>query len=114
MKTTGFSRRRRPDIVAEEVVAVLMQKGTYGFKDLFDLVYARLLARNMTSGGEEMLRLRAYEKLQEFVHQGAVKKVGKEYTGVTSALIPMRADLLARAQAGAASKAAASSQSSPG
>jgi len=40
----------------------------------------------MAGGGEEMLRLRAYEKLQNFVQAGMVKKVGKEYRGVGSAI----------------------------
>src|SRR5436190_9978139 len=98
MKTSqGFSRRR-PDIVAEEVVAVLSNKGTFGFKDLFDQVYGKLVERNITSGGEEMLRLRAYEKLQDLVRQGAVKKTGKEYTGIASALETVRSNLKKRAE----------------
>jgi hypothetical protein len=34
-----------------------------------------------------MLRLRAYEKLQNLVQAGIVKKKGKEYTGIASALV---------------------------
>ena len=34
-----------------------------------------------------MLRLRAYEKLQNLVQAGIVKKTGKEYRGVTAALV---------------------------
>ncbi|MEZ5429785.1 MAG: hypothetical protein R3F31_01100 [Verrucomicrobiales bacterium] len=34
------------------------------------------------SGGEEMLRLRAYEKLQNLVTRGLVEKNGKEYRGM--------------------------------
>jgi len=45
-----------------------------------------LYARNAASGGEEMLRLRAYEKLQNLVARGAVKKNGKKYKGLPSAL----------------------------
>jgi len=45
-----------------------------------------LRARNAASGGEEMLRLRAYEKLQNLVARGAVKKNGKKYKGLPSAL----------------------------
>jgi hypothetical protein len=43
------------------------------------------------SGGEEMLRLRAYEKLQNLVSRGMVKKSGKKYRGLASlakALVP--------------------------
>ena len=36
-----------------------------------------------------MLRLRAYEKLQNLVSCGAVKKTGKIYTGNTVALAAM-------------------------
>jgi hypothetical protein len=34
-----------------------------------------------------MLRLRTYEKLQNLVRQGQVKKTGKKYKGVTNALL---------------------------
>ena len=82
MKTTyGFSRRG-PDRVAEELASVLSKKTALGFKDLFDIVHANLRARNAASGGEEMLRLRLYEKLQNFVQAGFAKKTGKEYRGV--------------------------------
>ncbi len=66
LKKNAFSRRV-PDLVTEELVAVLS-------------------ARNAASGGEEMLRLRAYEKLQNLVARGAVKKNGKKYKGLPSAL----------------------------
>ena len=38
-----------------------------------------------------MLRLRAYEKLQNLVQAGVVKKVGKEYKGVAAALVTFMA-----------------------
>ena len=82
-KKNAFSRRL-PDLVTEELVAVLMQKNSYEFKELFDLVHANLRARNAASGGEEMLRLRAYEKLQTLVSRGMVKKTGKKYKGLAS------------------------------
>jgi hypothetical protein len=86
MKTTyGFSRRG-PDHVVEELATILSTKAPFEFKSLFSLVHANLRARNAASGGEEMLRLRAYEKLQNLVHAGFVTKVGKKYTGVTTAL----------------------------
>jgi len=52
------------------------------FKQLFDIVHENLRARNAASGGEEMLRLRAYEKLQNLVARGMVKKTGKKYRGL--------------------------------
>ena len=86
MKTTyGFSRRG-PDRVAEELATVLTSKSSFEFKSLFAIVHANLRARNAAGGGEEMLRLRAYEKLQNLVQAGVVKKVGKEYKGVAAAL----------------------------
>ena len=82
-KKNAFSRRL-PDLVTEELVAVLTSKNSYEFKELFDLVHSNLRARNAASGGEEMLRLRAYEKLQTLVSRGMVKKTGKKYKGLAS------------------------------
>ena len=58
----------------EELVAVLSNPTAFEFKPLFEIVYAKLRTRNLVSGGEEMLRLRAYDKLQTLVNQGMVKK----------------------------------------
>jgi len=86
MKTTyGFSRRG-PDRVAEELAAVLSTNASFEFKALFTVLFANLRARNAAGGGEEMLRLRAYEKLQNLVQAGIVKKNAKEYRGVPAAL----------------------------
>ena len=82
-RKSGFSRRL-PDLVTEELVAVLSKKTSLEFKQLFDVVHERLRARNAASGGEEMLRLRAYEKLQNLVSRGMVKKTGKKYKGLAS------------------------------
>lgn len=84
-KKNAFSRRI-PDLVTEELVAVLSQRGSFEFKQLFDVVHVNLRARNAASGGEEMLRLRAYEKLQNLVARGLVKKNGKKYKGMAAAL----------------------------
>ena len=59
-----------------------MKKKTYEFNDLFEAVYENLKLRNAVSGGEEMLRLRAYEKLQNLVSRGMVEKNGKQYRGL--------------------------------
>ncbi|MCE9587543.1 MAG: hypothetical protein K8R57_04435 [Verrucomicrobia bacterium] len=83
-RKSAFSRRL-PDLVTEELVAVLSKKGTsFEFKQLFDVVHDRLKKRNAASGGEEMLRLRAYEKLQHLVSRNMVKKSGKKYKGLVS------------------------------
>lgn len=84
MSTTRRTRfsRRVPDHVTDELVVVLSDQQTFGFNDLFEVVYENLKARNAVSGGEEMLRLRAYEKLQNLVTRGLVEKNGKEYRGL--------------------------------
>lgn len=84
-RRSGFSRRV-PDLVTEELVTALSRRTSYEFKQLFDIVHENLRARNAASGGEEMLRLRAYEKLQNLVACGAVRKTGKKYRGLPSAL----------------------------
>ena len=66
------------------MAVVLSNKASYEFKALFDVVHANLRARNAASGGEEMLRLRAYEKLQNLVQAGIVKKSARN----TGALLP--------------------------
>jgi hypothetical protein len=93
-KFSSFSHRG-PDTVTEELVDVLLDARPYEFKALFGIVHAGLRARNAVSGGEEMLRLRAYEKLQDLVRQGRVKKAGKEYKGVPKALRAFSEDLKA-------------------
>lgn len=81
-KRTRFSRRL-PDHVTDEIVNVLGGNDKlFGFNELFEEVYERLKERNAVSGGEEMLRLRAYEKLQNLVTRGLVEKDGKEYRGL--------------------------------
>ena len=88
-KKTAFSRRL-PDLVTEELASVLSSKSVYEFKELFDVVHENLRARNAASGGEEMLRLRAYEKLQNLVARGMVKKDGKKYKGIPKQLATLQ------------------------
>ena len=79
-KRTRFSRRL-PDHVTDELVSVLMEDKIFPFNELFERTFEKLKLRNAVSGGEEMLRLRAYEKLQNLVTRGLVEKIGKEYKG---------------------------------
>lgn len=79
-KRTRYSRRL-PDHVTDEIVNVLVEDKIFGFNDLFERAFENLKGRNAVSGGEEMLRLRAYEKLQNLVTRGLVEKIGKEYKG---------------------------------
>ncbi len=97
-KPTGASfSRRAPDNITEELVAVLSSKASFEFKALFDIVFSNLRERNAASGGEEMLRLRAYEKLQSLVSQGAVNKtvngLVKKYKGVSGPLLALSAEM---------------------
>jgi hypothetical protein len=91
--------RRAPDCISEELIAVLSSKASFEFKPLFEIVMLNLRERNAASGGEEMLRLRAYEKLQSLVHQGAVKRTvtgtAKKYKGVPTRMIVLRAEMIA-------------------
>ena len=84
-KNTAFARRL-PDFVTEELASVLSSRSTFDFGSLFDVVHENLRARNAASGGEEMLRLRTYEKLQALVERGMVKKDGKKYKGIPKQL----------------------------
>src|SRR5438094_10648067 len=77
--SASFSRRM-PDNVTEELVAVLSSRASFEFKPLCDIILLNLRERNAASGGEEMLRLRVYEKLQGLVGQGAVNRT---VTGIT-------------------------------
>ena len=85
--TSRFTRKG-PDILSEEMALVMFGKAAFEFKALFTVVYTNLRARKMANGGEEMLRLRVYEKLQAFVSRGMVDKTitkgVKEYLGLAS------------------------------
>lgn len=76
----AFSRRG-PDTITEELVAVLSGAQAYEFKALFEKIHEALRGRKV-GGGEEMMRLRTYDKLQNLVLHGQVKKTGKQYKGV--------------------------------
>ena len=96
-RTTASFTRRAPDNLTEELVAVLSSKTAFEFKPLFDILLANLRERNAASGGEEMLRLRAYEKLQSLVSQGAVNRtvngLTKKYKGVAERLLVLTAEM---------------------
>jgi hypothetical protein len=90
----GSNSRNGPDLITRELAVVLSGPNSFEFKPLFEVVYANLSARKCASGGEEMLRLRTYEKLQSLVNLGMVKKTinkaGKKYQGLASlaSLVP--------------------------
>ena len=91
--------RRAPDNLTEELVAVLSSKDSFEFKPLFDIILLNLRERNAANGGEELLRLRAYEKLQGLVHQGAVTRtvtgITKKYKGVAKRMVLLDAEMKA-------------------
>ena len=91
--------RRAPDNLTEELIAVLSSKASFEFKPLFEIVLLNLRERNAASGGEEMLRLRAYEKLQGLVNRGAVNRKitggTKKYKGVAARMVILRAEMKA-------------------
>ena len=99
-KKSGISfTRRAPDYITEELIAVLSSKAAFEFKPLFEILLLNLRERNAASGGEEMLRLRAYEKLQGLVSQGAVNReitgATKKYKGVATRMVVLRAEMKA-------------------
>jgi hypothetical protein len=89
--------RRAPDNLTEELVAVLSSKASFEFKPLFEIILVNLRERNAANGGEELLRLRAYERLQGLVSQGAVTRtvigVTKRYKGVGKRMVVLRAEM---------------------
>ena len=91
--------RRAPDNLTEELVSVLSSKDSFEFKPLFEIILVNLRERNAANGGEELLRLRTYEKLQGLVHQGAVnrtvKGTTKKYKGVATRMTGLRAEMKA-------------------
>src|SRR5438445_10078321 len=97
-KRSAFSfTRRAPDCITEELIAVLSSKASFEFKPLFETMLLNLRERNAASGGEEMLRLRVYEKLQGLVGQGAVNRTvngtTKKYKGVTPRMNTLKAEM---------------------
>src|SRR5213596_1856535 len=97
-KPSGASfSRRMPDNITEELVAVLSSRASFEFKPLFEIILLNLRERNAASGGEEMLRLRVYEKLQGLVNQGAVTRtvtgITKKYKGVAPRLRGLDAEM---------------------
>ena len=87
-KFLGSHARRFPDVITEELVNLLSGKAAFEFLPLFDILFIKLRARNAAGGGQEMLRLRVYEKLQTLVGDGRVEKtvtkLGKKYRGLAS------------------------------
>lgn len=84
--------RQGPDWVTDELLVTLEDMlEEVPFQDIFLVVYEGLKQKNVASGGEEMMKLRVYEKLQILVSCGVVKKCGRDYKA-----LPALQDLLAK------------------
>ena len=105
-KRSTFSRRL-VDHVTDELVIALGGGETFEFKVLFLKVYEGLKRKNAVSGGEEMLRLRCYEKLQNLANRGLVKKTARSYCGLKGLDQAASVHQIARAEAAIAARAAA-------
>jgi len=90
-----MAARRGPDILMEELVKVLLGGKSMEFKKLFLTVHAAMKSKQPPNGGEEILRLRTYDKLQNLVLDGNVTKTGKRYLGVRSELLQLTEKLAA-------------------
>lgn len=71
--------KRVADIVRQEVIDVLLGTGVIEFNEIFLQVSESMKSKNLSTGGEEILRLRIYEKLQTLVSEGGIRKKGKQY-----------------------------------
>jgi hypothetical protein len=80
---SGFSRGG-PDILTEELAVALSGGASFEFRALFEIIHPMIRARKAANGGEEMLRLRTYEKLQSLVYRGMVAKIDKKYRGLVA------------------------------
>lgn len=80
MNRNARHSKRVTDIVRQEVIEVLLEaEGIIEFNNIFLKACESMKEKNYSTGGEEILRLRIYEKLQTLIAEGGVKKRGKEY-----------------------------------
>jgi len=77
----SHSSRKTPDLVTDELILILHEAGMLEFNDIFQRAVVVMKAKHMSLGGEEILRLRIYEKLQNLVSAGGLMK-GREYTAL--------------------------------
>jgi hypothetical protein len=96
MKRTFRFARTGPDFLGDELTEALKSDAWFEFNPLFIRVYNKLRERKATGGGQEMLRLRMYEKLQGLVKRGIVEKNGKSYRGNAPALAALAEQVAAQ------------------
>jgi hypothetical protein len=102
MKKHPTLRRTGPDHLTAELLTAFAGDASFEFKSLFLVIHANLRARNAAHGGEDMLRLRLYEKLQNLVQAGGVQKDGKSYRGHAARLSALTVEYAALNSARAA------------
>jgi hypothetical protein len=71
--------RKPQDQIRAEMLQVLSLAEIILFNDIYEQVFSNMKSKGLATGGEEILRLRIYEKLQTLVSQGALHKKGKQY-----------------------------------
>src|SRR5215207_10153724 len=86
MKKAFSFERKTPNPLVVHLQAVLERREWLEFKPLFSILLSSLRASKAAHGSEEMLRLRAYNALQELVRFGAAEKSGTKYRGVPAAV----------------------------
>lgn len=69
----------KPDLAIDALVETMSTDTWRSFNEVFEAFWPVYRAKNSTQLGEEMGRLRCYEKLQNMVTAGKVEKVEKEY-----------------------------------
>ena len=74
------SSRKAPDLVTDELIVILHEAGMLEFNEIFQRTVVVMKEKHMSLGGEEILRLRIYEKLQNLVSSGGLVKKSREYT----------------------------------
>ena len=66
-----------PDKIHDASLAILPRRGGMSFKDVADAVITKAFPEKPTCQNEEKLRLRIYEKLQNFVKEGTAMRIGE-------------------------------------
>ena len=78
---TQISRKKRPDFLGQSITNVLLEEDEpITFEDLFDKGYSRYteMCAGKSRQSKDVLRLRAYDKLQKMVDAGTLIRVRSE------------------------------------
>lgn len=66
------SSRKTPDLVTDVLILILHEAGVLEVNDIFQRAVIVMKENHIPLGGEEILRLRIYEKLQNLVSSGGL------------------------------------------